>query len=315
MENVKTFNLRLKRPQVVLIGNGLIFQKENCWKNIIKKIGNLDNGFDFSNEVPYSIQATVTTATKDSKRCESYQKVFTDEEKYHYCRYESLEKLVNLPFDAILTTNYTYEIENVFKPNFSSFNTNKQRKFAFSSSDRYKDTKYFIRTFNRLGNENINDLKDIWHIHGEIRRPSSMVLTHDEYARLIGKILEYNIKQKNKYQLDFESLTFYSWIDYFIMGDLYIIGQGFDFSEFDLWWLLSRRQRERGEVGKVIFYNPIKESDEAKIDALSQMGVKCKSFDICVDDNDGAYSEFYEKAIDDIQEELSKANIEELSLV
>jgi len=48
-----------------------------------------------------------------------------------------------------------------------------------------------------------------------------------------------------------------SWIDAFFFADLHIIGLVLDFSEIDLWWLLSRRARiykNRHEGNKVYYY-------------------------------------------------------------
>ena len=56
-----------------------------------------------------------------------------------------------------------------------------------------------------------------------------------------------------------------SWVDDFILGDVYILGFGMDFSEFDLWWLLNRKKREKADHGNVWFYTPISsEEDERK---------------------------------------------------
>ena len=88
-----------------------------------------------------------------------------------------LQKIVNLPFDAILTTNYTYELEKAICNDFS-------------------------------------------------------------------------ITQKSG--KDFECR---SWIDYFLIGNITIIGLGMDFSEFDLWWLVNAKKR-RFPNTHTIFYKP-----------------------------------------------------------
>ena len=47
-----------------------------------------------------------------------------------------------------------------------------------------------------------------------------------------------------------------SWIDAFLFGDIYCLGFGFGLCEFDLWWLLNRKAREKGNAGKMFFYDP-----------------------------------------------------------
>ena len=50
--------------------------------------------------------------------------------------------------------------------------------------------------------------------------------------------------RENDYEENSDNIAFRSWIDYFVLGELYIVGLGLDFSEFDLWWLINRRFRE-----------------------------------------------------------------------
>ena len=44
-------------------------------------------------------------------------------------------------------------------------------------------------------------------------------------------------------------------MELFLFGDVYVIGFGFEQCEFDLWWLLRRKQREHYGDGKVFFYD------------------------------------------------------------
>lgn len=267
----KSFDLTKQRPQVLLLGNGLSRQKS--WSDFIKSVADKDiekycedEKFVLPNLILTSV---VTNIKKDSERQNQYLKAF---ENYQYNDSHALNELLSLNFDAILTTNYTYEIEYAIDKNYCKLTDNaKQDKYAKSTEEKY-DSKYLIHTFNRLKMGGYAN--DIWHIHGEQRRKSSLILTHDEYARLMGKITDYNKSIANRYERYYNNLKFTSWIDYAIMGDLYILGQGFDYSEFDLWWLLLRRLREKAQIGTVYFYEPEKSDNQYKLLALNDLGVE-----------------------------------------
>ena len=176
----------------------------------------------------------------------------------------------------------------------------KRKCVKCASSDPVRE-KYLIRTYSKMNASS----PDIWHIHGEIRRPSSLVLSHEEYARLVNKILEYNTKRGNNYEAHRSETNMKSWVDYMILADLYIIGFGFDFSEFDLWWLLNRRFREKTNVGKVFYYEPMSDNNELKHKALSDIGVNVKTMGVNLKNAQNnevgkLYKMFYEEAIQDI---------------
>ena len=132
----------------------------------------------------------------------------------------------------------------------------------------------------------------------------------------MGAILKYN-KQRGKNIGEIlngtnedgsrrkKEINFCSWFDYFVYGDLYILGQGFDFSEFDLWWLISRRQRaKRIGTGRAIFFQPLAANGKrTAIElALSALGVEIEDCGVQLsgseEEDKGIYQEFYGKAID-----------------
>ena len=101
-----------------------------------------------------------------------------------------------------------------------------------------------------------------------------------------------------------------NWIDAFIMGDVYILGLGLDFSETDLWWLLNRKFNEKANHGKVYFYEPAKKSQKEKILLLKVFGVDVIDLGFKTENKDGKeeidYVDFYKKAISDIKEKLEE---------
>lgn len=313
----KIFDISEKRPQVLLLGNGITHYcgKSIKWDDAIKEMA-VRQYDETLKRVPYTIQASMYFDVDDINRHNSYSKQFDKEYYNNSCKpdIEIMDKLFQIKSDAILTTNYTYEFENYLKPNYIQLKNESKGRYAYITSDKENDNKYLLRTFNRITKNNYD--YDFWHIHGEMRRKSSVIFTHDEYARLIEKILAYNSNRGNAYSDFSEDVYFKSWIDYFILGDLYIIGLGFDFSEFDLWWLLNRRLREKTGMGKVYFFEPKSSKELVKINALQNMGVITKDCGIeFEDDNEEAnnelYRPFYIKALDSITDLINKQNTEE----
>lgn len=306
----KKFELNKKRPKVLLLGNGL-FRDDCKWNDIIDKCSKSDFNDNLTDDVPYSIRANVKCDILDSVRQTKYKETL-EKIKYGYKNKEVLEELLSIPFDAILTSNYTYQIEETVSEGYINLSDKtKNTKYCFTTQKNKKD-KGNLYIYNHMKYGDV--IHDIWHIHGEMRRKSSIILTHDEYARNINRIIEYTHKRgynmKSSSEEGFE-YHFKSWVDYFILGDLYILGFGFDYSEFDMWWLLNRRLREKSGTGKVFFYenklktdktgeaNKTKEAD--KIKALKNLNVEW--VDLGHEDD---YTIFYRKAVENIKMNITE---------
>ena len=332
-------DLTIKRPKVLLLGNGPFRNCGISWNELLKETARKDTtkyersseeskecvccgitncvylkqhpGYDISN----SILATATCIECDEKRHQEYVNKLENcyEECDDYSR-ELVGSILKLPIDAIMTTNYTYEIEDCIKSDYSSLSHSTKLKYAFSlgkvkkDKSEYKDYKYLLSTFNKFS----DDTPQIWHIHGEMRRPSSLILNHDEYGRLVHKIIEYN-KFRHRNYGKYENFQIRSWFDFFIVADIYILGLGFDAAEFDLWWLLSRRKREpENNVGRIVYYTP--DIDSKTSLALQDLGVETKNLGCkfiykkpC--EINEAYKEFYKTAVSDILTDISKDNL------
>lgn len=306
----KKFDIDLYRPKVLLLGNGLCYATGIPWTTLIHSVAKSDVNLSLYEQpssvdschqfaVPNTILALAISENNDSDRHKKYQSVLST---VKYMENPLLSEIVSMPLDAILTTNYTYELEVALRPNYPFLANASKRKYASSTTDQL-DSKFLLHTYNRVQRNS----PDIWHIHGELRCPNSMILTHDEYARLIHRILDYNKKRGNNYQNYRNDLKFKSWIDYFLLGDVYILGFGMDFSEFDLWWLLGRRMREKVGAGQIVFYEPAKEELRPKHAALRDIGVSVRSLGINIQ-NCSDYNRFYKAAICDIRTELGATN-------
>lgn len=159
------------------------------------------------------------------------------------------KKFMELNYDDILTTNYDYSLEksidSTFLENKSSLAKNRQER------------KYSLKRSYNVNNE----LTNIWHIHGELfdsrnlsedsqyYNEESIMIGYEHYASYLEKIQE-NFKGKAG-SLKVESQGLMTrikndklglfWTDVFFTHNLDIIGQGLDFSENHLWWLINQR--------------------------------------------------------------------------
>lgn len=313
-QETKHRNLIEGRPKVLLLGNGLIrnsgslswnkaiqkiSKKDSKLKSFMKNPDNIEEGYT----IPYTPLALVTAPFEDKERRETYITVFHQED---YRIPSVLERLVALPFSAILTTNYTYEVENALLSGFSSLKQSAQLRKSKSFHQGNTADTYLLERCNLVSQNS----PQVWHIHGEVNRKSSIVLTHDEYARLIASMLRYLREQGNRYYETIEKFEFRSWIDYLLMADVYIVGLGFDFAEFDLWWMLGRRQRENAPTGNIVFYEYESESKMPKHEALRALGVDVRSMGFksqeksSYADEDMFYQDFYQAAVKDIETEV-----------
>ena len=306
MEVLKVIDLTQKHPQVLLVGNGLTRSTGYSWHDFINSCAKdnvniekykKDNVF----QIPNTILSLAVMETDDVQRHRRYIEKLN---KINYISNPYIDKLVKLPVDSILTTNYTYEIEYAIRDNYPDLTDNSKKKYAVAIKS---DAKYLVHTYNAF-----DEFPPIWHIHGEARRKSSLILSHDEYARLTNKIIEYCNKRKDDYSIYNQDIHMKSWIDYFILGDLYILGFGFDFAEFDLWWLINRRIRETALQSKICFYEPETEDNKYKLLAMRDMGINVESLGIRIDagetDKNSKYEDFYNKAIDDIASKIGVKN-------
>ena len=300
----KTFDLKKMRPNVLVLGNGLIYDTTISWPKLIKgvcregrDVSKYEKGEKGRFYVPNTVLTLATSIVEDSPRRKQYSEIFKDT-KYPEC--DNIQNLLQMPFDAVLTTNYTYELEAALNPSYPGSSVETKRKYAAVTENK-SDAKYLIHTFNSVR----PDSPDIWHIHGELRCPNSIILSHDEYARYTYRIIEYMKSRGNSYCACEQALNFQSWIDYFILGNVYILGLSMDFAEFDLWWLLSRRLREKAPCGRIIFYEARKEENKYKQMALIDSGVEVETCGM-IGEKDIDYNLFYGKAIDDIKLQIAK---------
>lgn len=156
-------------------------------------------------------------------------------------------KIASLPYNDILTTNYDYSLQKSLTSEFLS----EKVKRAVNRQERKFSLK---RTYS------FND-KKIWHIHGELYdsrslsehskyyAEESIMIGYEHYTSYLERIQESINGKSGSQKAENQSLLIRLrdgvispyWTDIFFTHNLDIIGQGFDFSENHLWWLINFR--------------------------------------------------------------------------
>jgi len=305
------------RPQILLIGNGLERKSgQASWEQLLDRL-TVDDSLPVSKEqkdhIPFPLlyQILSTHMTNDAPHLDR-ESVWDEEHRLRdamsqlkHQSNEFLDLLPSLNADHILTTNYSYCIEQAFFPSvdFSKDYARNYRRFRLkipNSTRPNRENHYRLHT-GYLAKSADGDT-GIWHIHGECGVSGGIVLSHDRYGRLLQRIEV--ICGSQNYAPLMRSPTaervFTSWPELFLYGDVYILGLTLDESEFDLWWLLRRKQREWYADGRVFFYERRPENgfQEGRHLLLKVTGVKICDLGFTKNDN---YDPFYRAALEDIR--------------
>lgn len=312
----------MRYPNNLLLGNGINRAFEGTsWDKLLETISvnkRVPEGHKL--ELPYPLQAVLLTEDHLDQCLKAKRADLLDENPQPEKLTGFLRELLGMGFDHILTTNYTYELENAAAGGIP-LTEFALRKLARHTDDvKRVEAKLMCHSFNQIIFRDIENR--IWHIHGEARKPDSMILGHYYYAKLLAKMSESVDSRRDRYLRDLEDGTVNvgSWMDAFIMGNVYILGFGFDFSEFDLWWLLNRKKREKAPHGKTVFLAPekaTKDGYDEKVDLLRIMGVEVEHCGVQIQERTGEedenakkarnakYREFYRLAADKLKENVN----------
>jgi hypothetical protein len=298
----KIFDLTVRKPKVLLLGNGLSrAYNAASWDHFLDSINQRKEEFpnpkDIDMPMPLKIilltNNHVRTAMQDNK--EYFLNGFYDQLDKDICG--QIRKLFDCGFDYVLTTNYSYELEySVYGDKFAENRLKAIQRFV--GADR-AENKYLLHTFNQI----VYDDKyvDVWHIHGEARKPDSMIIGSDYYSRLTSKVIDIASKIDYDRKGNINNVAIKSWVEALIYGDVYALGFGYDYSEQDLWWLLSRKAAEtKLEKGRTFYYEPDgSEYVITKKKLLNVFGVETDGLDLGFSGNID-YRQFYSAAIEDI---------------
>lgn len=320
------------RPQIVLIGNGLEREcpptspdpkgrtNQLSWNALLDKI-KVENCMELTTDerknLPFPLLYSLLSVPDPAPATLDDTMIKAEERRLKEAMGQlsqastwRLDKLKTLGADHILTTNYSYGLEQAFLPRKDFSNSNTRSYYRFNLTTETKNGKpvrevcYRLHTGYLAQNEDGSDV-GLWHIHGECSVSRGVVLGHDRYGRLLSRIEKLCDSQNHDNMPDgLEPVPFRSWPALFLYGDIYIVGLSLALSEFDLWWLLKRKQRERKADGRVFFYeHPDAASLSQKM--LRAHGVVLPN----VHAEAGDFNDFYKKALTDIAARIKSNRI------
>lgn len=265
--------------KTILFGNGLNYMSKNhiSWNELLDKIkgDNLFENGKLPNTMIYERSIIGNPISFDTlTQKEEAIKNDIAEMLNNFPTNGFYEKLTNLNIENFLTTNYDYAF---LKPYF----VNPRIKVENKSTEGI----YSIRRHKDILKEN-KLLAKVWHIHGEIDTPPSIMLGLDHYCGSVAKIDGY-VKGRYEFQEDkriiktpsiIEKLNDHSkfdnssWIELLFNSEVHIVGLGLDFSEIDLWWVLNKRARFKLDnktkdliKNKITFYSTSNENDHHEL--------------------------------------------------
>ena len=287
----------LNHPNVLLLGNGMLKlgNKGTSWDKLLSSIKTRDINTSVS-KIPYAMQPEALCGVD----VEDIQRRVAEKIETIHDTHVLLKDLLCLPFDAILTTNYTYEVEEVLTgKNFSQYS----RKSAFTALDGNTRVNHNTFVCNAIHTSD-GRVIPVFHIHGEKDRKHSMILSYYSYAKSLSLLTKYNKDLENKLyecQQDNKNHRCKCWLDYFLLGNVWSVGFGLDVSEFDIWWAIERKAREKANHGVFKAYFDGKEADDCpqKI-LLDAMHGDYKYFPV----KNNEYANMYKKVIDDIKMDM-----------
>ena len=306
------------RPQILLIGNGLE-RGENGqpeWSKLLDALaapGRAKATQEEKDSIPFPLLYQLLSTPNPVPSVLSAKEIHEEEKRLaeglNVLKHSSnslLSRLPELGADHILTTNYPYSLEAAFYPGRDFTKAQVRSAACFSLCLPGKDKKihrercYRLHTGYEAKNTNGSRV-GLWHIHGETSVPTGIVVGHDRYGRLLSRMEKLCGKELCRTK-DEGKREFRSWPDLFLFGDVYVLGFGFALCEYDLWWLLRRKQRERYADGRVYFFDNSHRPESAIRDRLLEAhGVRLNPFGV---KKQADYPTFYNMAMDAIADQI-----------
>jgi len=252
----------------IFFGNGInrLNKKNKSWDDLLKDLKN-KNQFDNKDLPNTMIYERILYEKSKNQKCviseeeEMIKSEISDKFK-KTSKNDFYKKLIEIDADEFITTNYDYSFQE------SIMDVDRFNLIDFSTEDVYSIRRR--KLLELQGGKSFN----IWHIHGEINKHKTIMLGLDHYAGEIGKINSYikggytyeergtQIKlRKLKDQIISNNYENKSWIELFFNSNIYIFGFSLDYSEIDLWWILTKRKRllhgietKKFSTNKIYFY-------------------------------------------------------------
>ncbi len=245
-------------PKVLLLGNGInrAFDGQK-WEHLLKEICKqpfTDAEWAVLRKMPYPLLAVAVTgddlATAMKDKADSFVNMEIPKEER-----EIIKQVVGDSFDAILTTDYSYEIEHSLCDDFA---VKKWRQSPYRHHTCDRKSKALTESLYQYIEVCYNGKEvSVWHMHGEAARPDTMVIGHSYYGNIIARMQKHITESLRAHRMaEKQHKEYYprSWVDYFLYGDVYIVGQGLSVHELDLWWLISAKKRSG--MGSIYYFEP-----------------------------------------------------------
>lgn len=288
------------RPNVLLFGNGMLKlgNSGTGWDALLQSIKTASGPVDVSG-VPYAMQPEALCGVD----VEEVQRKTANEIETLTVPHPLVKELLALPFDAILTTNYTYEVEEILSGKTWTETRRRNSFRALWGSPHVRHNTFACNLVQTPDGRSV----PVFHIHGEKARKHSMTLSYYSYADSLSRLVGYNKEQlKNRLeelQQEGESKPCQCWLDYFLIGNVYAVGFGFDVSEFDIWWAIERKAREHATHGDLTaFMEEAPGKDNAQRALFEAMNVIGRF--IPVKDKD--YAGYYGQAVKEIMASVQR---------
>lgn len=296
-----------EHPKVLLIGNG--FNRTyhmKSWKNLIDSLQK-ESSLDSRSlaRLPLSMQIVLATGNQVAESMEDvaeYMRNFQLSEEHQ----KLLGQILQIPVRTILTTNYSYELEKVYSRDCSYWKFNPYRQYAipYKNSNAVK----FLHRYSHV--ESGEDYRNIWHIHGEVDMPGQIIMGHYYYGKMEYQMQSYIPGLLRRYRYAMSASGLFrprSWVDYYLMGDVYIAGFGLDLSEADIWYLACCKNRHFPEA-RTIYYTPVtaggkkdlKEEEKAMMEAY---GIEVRER-VIEGSGEDRYAEYYYRILEEIEDQI-----------
>lgn len=268
--------------EVVFLGNGInSFATAYSWdkliRNLLKEFSIKSELYNESVAFPIVYEEIFLKAIKSKKIEEKQIKEFIAKDIKKLKPSSIHARIMSSKIKNIITTNYDYTLENSLKKD--------SRKLQ--NHGIVKES-----TFSLFRNIKVED-KIVWHAHGEVNRPRSIILGYEQYAGnlqamrtyvLAGTKSNYKNFKVNALIRRLNEKNVYSWIDFFFKKNVHLVGLKLEFEEIDLWWLLTYRARfnslnkKNSLKNKITYYIPKEfvNQSKAKITFLKTTGVEIK---------------------------------------
>jgi hypothetical protein len=243
----------------IFFGNGINYNDSNfiSWKDIL-------NGMKVQKFSDKTLSNTMI-----------YERILLDKKLLYgdSIKKQIIEKLNTIKTNEIYNLMHKSNIRNFITTNYDyGFIHNLSTNPNVKIENLGNEITYSIRRVKQIIDNQQNNKKFLWQIHGELKYPRTIMLGLNHYCGSIGKIGNY-LKEKYdsgknsnkeiaiKEKIVTNSFSNISWIDLFFNTHIHIIGYSLDYSETDIWWILNRRARLKNEselknkiVNKIHFY-------------------------------------------------------------